>query len=122
MSELKKRIEHIENEKEWLDGRIDDIFAKYREIYEIRGNGVYDWELQGKTLVISQDVSCRGCHDTERRELPAEYLYSEDYEFLIKRDFEKYQQEEKERKAKELEYKIYRTKQQLEDLQKEMER
>jgi len=101
MSNLKERIDHIESEKEWLDDHISEIFAKYREIYGISGNGVYDWELWSKTLVINQDVSCRGCHDTWRHDLPLEYLYSEDYESLIRRDFEKHQQEEKIRKDEE---------------------
>ncbi len=118
MSNLKERIEHIEREKEWLDGRVREIFTKYCEIYGIfLAHGIDSWEIWGNALDIRQDITCRGCYDTESHTLPVEYLYTEDYEPLIKRDFEKHQQEEKERKVKELEYEIQKTTQQLKNLQ-----
>lgn len=110
MSNLKKRIDYIESEKEWLDDRISEIFAKYRKIYGISGNGVYDWELWGETLEINQDVSCRGCHDTWRHNLPSEYLYAEDYESLIRRDFQNEQREKEEEKEREQALKAERRK------------
>lgn len=102
MSNLKERIDNIESEKEWLDDRISDIFSKYCQVYDINESyGVDSWEIWGNKLEIIQNVSCRGCYDVEKRTLPLEYLYSDDYKNLIERDFQNLQREKEEEKEKE---------------------
>lgn len=102
MSNLKERIDHIESEKEWLENRVSSIFSKYCQVYGIdEVYGVDSWEIWGDKLEIVQNVSCRGCYDVWKRSLPVEYLYSDDYESLIERDFQNQQKEEEEEKDRE---------------------
>lgn len=102
MSNLKERIDYIESEKEWLENRVSSIFSKYCQVYGINeAHGVDSWEIWGDKLEIIQNVSCRGCYDVWKRSLPAEYLYSDDYNSLIERDFQNQQREEEEEKERE---------------------
>lgn len=102
MSKLKERIDHIESEKEWLENRVSSIFSKYCQVYGINeAYGVDSWEIWGDKIEIIQNVSCRGCYDVERRSLPVEYFYSDDYKSLIERDFQNQQKEKEKEKERE---------------------
>lgn len=102
MSNLKERIDHIESENEWLENRVSSIFSKYCQVYSINeAYGVDSWEIWDDKIEIIQNVSCRGCYDVEKRSLPVEYLYSDDYESLIERDFQNEQKEKEQEKERE---------------------
>lgn len=105
MTSIKERIDHIMKEQEWLENRMSSIFSSYCQIYGIReAYGVDSWEIWSDKLEIIQDTTCKGCYDCDRHNLPLKYLYSDDYESLIKQDFieeQKRKEDEKQAKKKE---------------------
>ena len=63
--------------REWLDERVSDLFAVWCRLMGVHAAyGVHRWETWGDKLRIVQDTSCRGCFDTETRELELSWLWT----------------------------------------------
>ena len=104
MTNIEERIDHFLTEQEWLNERIDRIFEMYCKIFDIhRAYGVESWEIYGNHLTIIQDTSCMGCYNNESHSLPIEYLYNENYEELMKRDYDEKLLKKKEAQKQEAE-------------------
>jgi hypothetical protein len=72
----KNRISRVLVLKGWLDSLVSGVFSDYCEIFDIhRAYGVQSYHIEYDSLDIIQDISCRGCYDTQSHSLPIEYLY-----------------------------------------------
>jgi len=72
----KKRILAILELNERVKEQVSEVFTDYCEIFKIHvAYGVEDFNIGHQILRIRQDITRRGCHDTETHELPVEWLY-----------------------------------------------
>lgn len=75
--------------KEWADDQIADFFATWCRLSGVhQAYGVESWSTYGSDLRIVQDISCRGCYDTETHSFPLEWFLAtgEKRERLIRED------------------------------------
>lgn len=64
--------------RDWADERVAEFFGEWSRLTgTFAGYGVESWELHGDVLHITQDISCRGCHNTTDHRFPAEMLFAD---------------------------------------------
>lgn len=64
--------------RDWADERVAEFFGEWCRLTKtFAGYGVESWELRGDVLHITQDISCRGCHDSTGHSFPAEMLFAD---------------------------------------------
>ncbi|WP_411839934.1 hypothetical protein [Paracoccus sp. ME4] len=64
--------------RDWADQRVAEFFGEWSRLTgTFAAYGVEGWELRGDVLHITQDISCRGCHDTTDHRFPAEMLFAD---------------------------------------------
>ncbi len=69
-------IELALSARDWIDERVSDLFADWCRLMGVHAAyGVHSWQSWGDKLRIVQDTSCRGCFDTETRELELAWLW-----------------------------------------------
>ncbi|PTX52658.1 hypothetical protein IQ03_03885 [Gemmobacter caeni] len=69
-------IELALSARDWVDERVSDLFSDWCRLMGVHAAyGVHRWETWGDKLRVIQDTSCRGCFDTETRELELCWLW-----------------------------------------------
>ena len=59
-------VDLAETAKDWLDGKVAEFFADYCNIFGIhQAYGVEKYWIYGDSILIRQDISCRGCYNSE---------------------------------------------------------
>lgn len=113
-------IQQTDDMKDFSDSIVSEMFTNYCEVFGIhRAYGVESYRINNDTICIIQDISCRGCYDTDEHILPLVYLTSPNAVEMMKEDFKKKQDEKNRVREIEREREILRLQEKIARLEKE---